>query len=538
MFDIFTSFSNSKPVVHNRSRSTPHVQSSGDCTSSSGSSHDYSESILAVPTTTHASPSRKPLRPLDSHLIIGDPYTRPRGFGQTRSSWSLPPLISRSSTLDSAHDLEAHIETCPSSASLRLPGSEILPRSSDFASATKQSWENTSTLTEKRAEQVRKAVPCGRLAHWFQGSSDPINLIILPSPTKEKTEFSEVMSTTSDTHPSNMGRQSAPQLPSKPPLASRFSFFTSKPAMSNPLSQPADLHDEFINLDIKKALFPAGPADPFSPAAFKNLVQNAEGLLSRLQAAYKERTISLHEMVAEKETQTEELEGTETRAKHLKIQLDDMAAKLAKQDELMMDLVDDLAREKQLRREEEDARKRGVMLVKSSRADSFAQNTQRNSDVEGQRATRAISIVSDSGFDSEEESYVDSLCSKNRETTSPNTSVSSFSITNSPDGYIPPESIPLPQPARLPPKTSPQVLSTFQNVIRGKSGGSRLSEPGMTPVENPRATCLNCQGGKASQAWSMVHRVREENRALQARVAQIEGAVDSCLDLITSPLAR
>lgn len=243
-------------------------------------------------------------------------------------------------------------------------------------------------------------------------------------------------------------------------------------------------------------------------------------------------------MKAEKETQTEELEGTETRAKHLKIQLDNMAAKLAKQDELMMDLVDDLAREKQLRREENDARKRSIMLVKSSRADAFAQNSQRNSEVEERRARRGTSLVSDSGFESEEESYVDSLCSKNREMTSPNASVSSFSTTNSPDGYIPVEPIPLPQPARLPPKSSPQMLSTFQNVIKGKSGGSRLSEPAMTPVENTLSTCPNCHGSKASQAWSMVHRVKEENRVLQARVAQIEGAVDACLELVTCPLAK
>lgn len=536
MFDIFTSSSNTKPVVHNRSRSAPHVQSSGHRTVPSGFSHEIGEPILAAPATTHASPSRKALRPLDTDLI--DPYIRPRGFGQTQSSWTLPPLTTRSSSLDYVHALETHIETSSSSTSLRLQDSEILPHTSYLFSLTKQTSENTSILTEERVEQVRKAEPSGRLAHWFQGSSDPINLSILPSPTKEKTGFLDIMSTTSGSRPPNLQRKSTSQLPLKPPLASRFSFFTSKPAISEPPSQSADLHDQFINLDIQKALFAAGPVDPFSPAAFKNLVQNAEGLLSRLQAAYKERVISLQEMTAEKEAQTEELEGTETRAKHLKIQLDNMAAKLAKQDELMMDLVDNLAREKQLRREEEDARKISVMLVKSSRTDAFAHNTERNSEVEESRATRGTSIVSDSGFDSGEESYVDSLCSKNRERTSPNASISSFSTSNSPDGYILPESIPLPQPARLPPKISPQVLSTFQNVIKGKSGVTRLSEFATTPVENARPTCLNCQGGKGSQAWSMVHRLREENRVLRARVAHFEGAVDACLDLVTSPLAR
>lgn len=447
--------------------------------------------------------------------------------------------MSPSSTLDSAHALDAKIESPPSSASPRFQDLDISPHTSYHSFPPKHTWGSTSNLTEERVEQVRKAEPSGRLAHWFQGSSDPISLRILPSPTKEKTAFLDTMSTTSANRPLNVQRKSGSQPPSKPPLASRFSFFTSKPAEQKPTSQPADLHDELINLNFKKALFPAGPADPFSPAAFKNLVQNAEGLLSRLQAAYKERTISLHEMTAEKETQAEELEGSEIRAKHLKLQLDNMAAKLAKQDELMMDLVDDLAREKQLRKEEDDARKNSVALVKSSRADAFAQSAQKSSEVKEQKPIRGTSIVSDSGIDSEEESYVDSLCSNDRETTSRNASVSSFSTANSPDGYVLPESILLPQPARLPPKHSPQVLSTFQHVIKGKSGGSRLSEPAMTPIDTPRSTCLNCHGGKVSQAWSMVHGVKEENRALRARVTQLEAAVDSCLDLITrGPHAR
>lgn len=534
MLDIFTSFSYFKPAVHNRARSTHFTD---DRTISTAFSHGFGEPVLEAPANTHASP-RKALRPLDTDLFIGDSNTRPRGFGQSQSSWSLPPLITCSSTRDSAHALEAQTETSTSYASLRFQGSGVSPQTSYHSFLPRQTSGSTSSLTKEKVEQIKKAEPSGRLIRWFQGSSDPISLRIMPSPTKEKTTFSDTMSTTSVSRPPNIQRQSASQLPSKPPIASRFSFFMSKSAIQKSPSQPADLHDQFIDLDIKKALFPAGPADPFSPAAFKNLVQNAEGLLLRLQAAYKERTNSLHEMTAENETQTEELQGTETRARHLKIQLDNMAAKLAKQDELMMDLVEDLAREKQLRREAEDARKRSVTLVKSPNADAFAQNAQRNSEVEVQRTTRGTSIVSDSGFDSGEESYVDSLCSKNRERTSPNASVSSFSITNSPDGYIPPESIPLPQPARLPPKALPQVLSTFQNGFKGKSGGSRLSEPAMTPVENARSTCANCQGGKASQAWSMVHRLKQENGSLQARVAQIEGAVDACLDLVTSPFVR
>ena len=123
--------------------------------------------------------------------------------------------------------------------------------------------------------------------------------------------------------------------------------------------------DEFLTLDVTSALFPSGEPsaqDPFSPAAFKNLLMNAEGLLLKLQTAYKLRTLSLHEISAEKEAMSEELEEAETRAKCLKSQLDDMAHQMSMKDASIADLAAELAAEKQARAEEKLAREQSIAL--------------------------------------------------------------------------------------------------------------------------------------------------------------------------------
>lgn len=45
--------------------------------------------------------------------------------------------------------------------------------------------------------------------------------------------------------------------------------------------------------------------------------------------------MSLRDMTAEQETIAEELEGAETRSKHLKIQLDNLSARVIEQDKAM-----------------------------------------------------------------------------------------------------------------------------------------------------------------------------------------------------------
>lgn len=506
MFDILASLSKSAapgcPKVAPQLRSLDHRTSLA-----TNSSPGLWDSVLTVPATTHLGTTRNALSPLDNDLSVDNPNIRPRGFEVTRSSRKPPPLITNPNAESYPISLNDRNNPQPSPSGSQPRNLEIFSFDFPPSSATRHNKLPISAPSSPQTEQGKRGLGLGRLADWFQGESDPINLTLLPSSTKDKPKPTGTMSTSSVDSASIMQRKSFPQAtPPKPPLIGRFSFFTSKSSIPKSPQLP-DLHDEFIDLDINKALFPAGPADPFSPAAFKNLVQNAEGLLLRLQAAYKERAITLRELTAEKEAQAEELAESETRAKHLKVQLDDMAAKLTKQDDIVMDLVDGLAQEKQMRRDEEDARKRSVILVKESRAKAFGHCEPESSNAQEYRRQSDGSLISDSGFESEEESVVDSVFSKGRELAS-SASESSFSTCNSPDLYH-----------RLPPRTPAHGSHHHDSVL--PHSAIRLE------------SCANCQGARSSQAWGMVLNMKEENRILNARLMQLEGALDGCLDLVT-----
>ncbi len=519
MFNIFTSLSNSdSQTCPKNTPQQPHLDDHN-----SHSLADVKDSTLAVPPTTYK--SRVPLRLLDTGFSEGHLHTPRRGIGNARSSCNLSPSITRSSAFDLSHNLKEPNDPHPS---LHPERAESPPTTSCPSARTKQKGSAASKLVGRQTEQVKPGAGRGRIADWFQGESHPVNVYLLPSPTKDKMDSPGAISTSWVSSPSEIPRKSNSQIPSKPPLVGRFSFFSSKTSSPKSAPEAPDPHDELIDLDINKALFPGGPADPFSPAAFKNLVQNAEGLLFQLQAAYKERTILLREMTVEKETQAEELKGAEARGKYLKLQLDDMAAQTAKQDNVIMDLVDDLAREKQLRREEDDALKRNVMLGKTSRATAVSRCDPGTTEAAEYRRQSAASVVSDSGFESEEESVVDSVFSKSRNLTS-NASESSFSASNSPDLYHRPERISIPPQAQ---KALPQSLSIFQSVVTGTPGGFLRDEPTEACTEDVTSTCSNCHGVGASQAWNMVVDLKEENRILSARLAELEGALDGCLDLV------
>lgn len=467
------------------------------------------DSVLAVPATTYLNYTQKALSPLDNDLSVDDLYIRSCGFDEARSSKKHPSLITNPNAESSRIPLNDRINSQSSSPGSRARDLEISSFESASSSATRPKKLPILALSSSQVEQGNRGAGLGRIADWFQGESDPINLALLPSSAKDRSKAMGNISNSSIDSPSTMQRKSFPQAtPPKPPLIGRFSFFTSKSPIPKPHQLP-DVHDEFIDLDINKALFPAGPADPFSPAAFKNLVQNAEGLLSRLQAAYKERAITMRELAAEKDAQAEELAESETRAKHLKVQLDDMAAKLARQDNIVMDLVDGLAQEKQKRREEEDVRKQSVKLLKASTARVFDHNSHPESpNTEEYRRQTDGSLINDSGFESEGESVVDSVFSKSRDIIS-NASYSSFSTCNSPDLYL-----------HHPPTTPPHGCHHHDSVVQHAS----TTRP---------SSCSNCQGARSSQAWGMVLGMKEENRILNARLMQLEGALDGCLDLVT-----
>ena len=492
MFDLFSTTSVRSTSSHNRSNSTPQLQGLTSIAKPQWySSHAVTDNLSVPTASAHSCSSQKPSPALNGDSLTTPGQIRQRNFSPERGRsirHELPPLV----TLSRGQEHDLHFD--PLLASVQ--------NSDRFPSSPLQSRQSSPNKIG------------GKLADWFNGESDPLTFSILPSPIKETSNPLEIMPTLAASQTSLVQKNSAQGTP-KPSMASRFSFFTPKAPSPRTSHQAVASDDEFLDLDVHNALFPTGPADPFSPAAFKNLVQNAEGLLSRLQTAYKERTQSLRDITIENETQAEELDGVETRAKLLKSQLDDMAIKLAEQDDAMMNLVDDLAREKQLRREEEDARKRSVTLVKASR-EAHAERSQRES---------RGSINSDWSSGSGEDSAAESVFSYRHGSVSPTMSMSSISTTNSPESQLTLDFQPM-AALRLGPSPQP--------IFRATTGSKRGTgtETASCQEKTRSLECASCHGLTTNEAWNVVGVLKEENSALKARVEQMEGALDGCLDVV------
>jgi len=467
--------------------------------------------------------------------------SRPHHRALTKSfleNCRLPPLITRGSGSGTVSPTQgsslSDFTPAPGKKDADLQRS---PSQSLQPSPTKEKWDFMPTLTGDKSGQIRVEDKGGKLSDWFNGSSGPVNLGILPSPTKEKEDATERSPSAPMIRPPHKLHRTTTSESAINPMtsaASRFSFFTSKHSATLPPSLPPVVNDELLSLDIRMALNPGGAAEPFSPSSLQNLFTNAESLLLRLQTAYKLRTISLHEITSEMSAQQEELEEAEVRARHLKMQLDDMAAKVAERDNALKALVEELALERQQRREEKEARERSIVLVRRPRVDGSDVGAETNvSNRRHEKRESNFTIASDSGFESEDDSLADSVFSRNREATSPGTTMSSASGTTSPEPCQHTQFSSVasaPQASGNRPGMGPLRPSTFQKILKGISTAKANEVPG--DADTVRWGCANCNGGNAAEAWSVAGILRDENKGLKQRVGSLEGAVESCLDLV------
>jgi hypothetical protein len=411
------------------------------------------------------------------------------------------------------------------------------------------------SLTGDKDGQIRIADKSkGGLAGWFSGSSVPMAVGVPIDDNESIVSFETSRSASPD-----LGRR-RPTLSSldtsqKTPTAatSRFNFFSTKSTPSKQVQIPADLSDDILTLDIRSALFPNGEVDPFSPSSFKNLLQNAEGLLNKLQTAYKLRTLSLHELAADKEAQTEELEEAETRAKHLKLQLEDMAQRVMAHDEEMAKVVEELVREKQARAEEKEAREKSITLIKyhaTSPSEASCSYVSEDLDVEARRRKhryrRSDATLNSESSLEECESDDESAGAESVFTRSKSPSLASVSEASTPE--MPMQAV----FANVHVVTVGGPGSRNGPALRERAGGERPKQVqrkstfqkilgGMSPKDEARQEdergiadlgCRNCRGGEAGVAWDTVGLLRMENRGLKERVVGLETAVEGALDLV------
>ncbi|KAL1894702.1 hypothetical protein Sste5346_005675 [Sporothrix stenoceras] len=372
--------------------------------------------------------------------------------------------------------------------------------------------------------------------------------------------------------------------------ASRFSqLATSMTATLNRLTQqqspvsPRTLgatfeNDEFYNMDLDAALFPAGQPserDAFSPSAFKNLETNALGALRRIQAAYRQRAVAHHDLAAEKSVRDEELEEAETRAQHLKMQLEGMARRAADQQKEMQILMDELAAEKKARAQERAMLLQGMpTTATASTAPTIlsedlgvdeAQRDQKRRNASWRRRSLKSNGSSydgnnytDDGDENDEEAEISSALDEDERS---NGSSSVFSRSRSPT-FTPSINLNLdhatdqPQVAhprvaalgsgaggsmRLPStgnrsvssaSTGTVVSSTFQKLMKNVTAAIKDEEPFSDRLSGSSSSCRNCRGEDVSFAWNTVSVLRDENKHLKQRVGQLELAVEGALDMV------
>lgn len=367
--------------------------------------------------------------------------------------------------------------------------------------------------------------------------SQPQKAVSEGCPSPETTPKRLVRTSTAgpaDNAPKSAGPATAP---------SRLSLLTmfSRP----PPALTAEMHDELLSLNVEEALFPPGtPAtkDAFSPAAFKNLQTQATGLLTKMQNAYRQKAQALVDVEKEREADKEELEEAETRAKHLKFQLEDMASKASEQERRMKQLMEELAAERRARAELERFNPKAMQRLApspggfQSEAGSTISEDLGVDEEELQKRKWRKSNGTDTSFETDDDSMSyaesESVFSRPR---SP--SVSTIATTRGVEtGSVMDMPIPTPQSMRGPSanttskrtsvasiastnRRSTQQMSTFQKLMKGISGDGTDG-------------CRNCKGQDASVAWDTVGLLRDENKQLKHRVGELEDCLEGALDAV------
>ncbi|EXJ79652.1 hypothetical protein A1O3_07932 [Capronia epimyces CBS 606.96] len=418
----------------------------------------------------HPPPSR--LLPCNS-LHDGSSLTLPppaptRGHQRSRTATDLPPLFARASS------------SSPTRSSTFLPF--LRPQSTRSLSPERLPTLEAGSISQLPSEAPvpRKSGAVEKLASWFDGSSEPVNITLIPSPRKEKLDpidetgtMENLFSASQDSLDTFTRKPNRPSLSGPaPPNASRFSFFR-RSTVAQPSLDGIDL-DELAHLDIQDALFPHGHPDEFSPAAFKNLQLNAEGTLRRFQQAYLDQQKSLRSAISDKNVQADELEAAQTRNEHLKLQLQEMAERAAEQEKAIADLKAQLATQRPSH-ESRQAPHHGIRLVDQdceldlSSHPKYRRN--RSSDISTLAESEAGSDVS-------------------------------------------------------------SVVSVFSEAVSA-APSQATSVSSATNMGYTRDNCPRCHGVSESEAWDVVGMMKLESAALKQRISQLESAQDDALDFLS-----
>lgn len=378
------------------------------------------------------------------------------------------------------------------------------------------SWTNTVTLPRKKIEARARI-----FSDWFQGKSDPVDLGITMRP-ETVPESSEMDTTSLTAAPSHTREKSNPG-------SGRFSFFGLRKPAEKPAA-PAPAEDEFMNLDISAALSLPDPGAT-NDEALDILRERASTVLQHMQEVYKHRTFAMHEALADRKGKQQELEETRARVDHLRTQLDEMAAKVLDQEKAMQAMAEELEQEKRLRQKEK-SRSRGRQKFPVPAEDDLPSLVLHTPHRSGKRASHGT-LTSDSGFESGDESVADSIFSQLEGVESPPSTLTAPSLNLSQVALATPAAGPTPTPViqknliTVTSSPTPTRASAYDRVVKGLASTRLGSSFGGNSNQ-----CTNCHGVRASEAWSVMGVLKDENKGLKTRLGELELVIDDCLGLV------
>lgn len=353
-------------------------------------------------------------------------------------------------------------------------------------------------IQEGGSPQARVGIQPTKLASWFSGSSEPVNITLISSPAKEKhdaTGDSAEMErgSKSGSIPQELGSAtriigSTPQKSNNKLLVNatnpagsiNFTFWKSRhtkgPEKCNVIEK------ELADADLQPPLLLSGTVDNPSPEEFKKLQADAENSIRRLRDAYQKSLQSLREVTSEKNVMMDELTATQTRSEQLKLQITNLATQSTERESAMQSMAEELAMLRQRIREEAEFRNRSLRLVTDGSSNTDNARSLENSIPRRKRHSEETFTSDESSSDSIFSEPPLGAC----------TPISAADL--SPDLY----------------------------------GAPEVEMLGLEPVKE----CQNCHGIRRSEAWDVVHMLKEESKALKDRIAQCENANEDALRLL------
>lgn len=482
-------------------------------------------------------------------------------LGFSHNSLDPCPLNEQYSPDDHTQEQEASCRLAPPSTHVRT---EHAPRSSAFTSFLPSSIRARLQLPETQPLQKQLA-PADEdqddMGLTGEGRKTRKELAVeVPDNTNTAQQLQKATSEgcpSPETTPKRMVRSStsgpienAPKSAGPTTQPTRLSLLTMFSRTNAPLVVTPEMHDELLSMKVEEALFPTGSPsskDTFSPAAFKNLQTQATGLLTKMQNAYRAKAQTLVDLEKEREAEREECEEAETRAKHLKFQLEDMAHKAAEQEQRMKQLMEDLAAERRARTELERERSAGTFSkqrnslspggLRSEAGSTISEDLGVDEDELQKRKWRK-SNGTDTSFETDDDSISfaesDSVFSRPR---SPSVSTTTTTRGIETGSVVDMPIVPMRGPAAANNRASVASVRSLQSLA---SNSNRRSTQQMTTFQklmkgisgDGTDGCRNCKGQDASVAWDTVGLLRDENKNLKQRVGELEDCLEGALDAV------